>query len=83
MTKLPELVEQVLPIWKVGGEIYTPGQNFCGKLLKCFVKARELLEAGTFTSDQAYLLDEQIHQLHPKNRFLDTGFYDYDPDMVK
>ena len=50
---------------------------------KCFVKARELLEAGTFTSDQAFLLDEQIHQLHPKNRFLDTGFYDYDPDMVK
>ena len=81
MTKLSELVEHGFTHWKLEG-IYTPGQNFV-EIAKCFVKARELLEAGTFTSDQAFLLDEQIHQLHPKNRFLDTGFYDYDPDMVK
>ena len=53
------------------------------ELAQSFVSVRELLDPGTFTSDQAFLLDEQIHQLHPNNRFLDTGFYDYDPDMVK
>ena len=42
-----------------------------------------LIEEGKFSSDQAFVLDEAIHELHPKNRFLDTGFYDYDPDMVK
>ena len=45
--KLSELVEHGFTHWKLEG-IYTPGQNFV-EIAKCFVKARELLEAGTFT----------------------------------
>ena len=48
-----------------------------------FVKARDLIEAGEFSQDQAFLFDEAIHKLHPANRGLDTGFYDYEPDRVK
>ena len=48
-----------------------------------FIQARNLIQEGNFTHDQAFLLDEEVRKLHPKNRFLDTGFYDYDPDMVK
>ena len=81
MTKLGELVEHGFTHWKLEG-IYTPGHNFV-EIAKLFVQARELIETNQFTHDQAFLLDEQIHQLHPQNRFLDTGFYEYDPDQVK
>ena len=81
MTKLIELVDHGFFHWKLEG-LYTPGHNFV-EIAKIFVEARDLIEAGKFSSDQAFVLDEAIHKLHPKNRFLDTGFYDYDPDMVK
>ncbi|RSI53891.1 U32 family peptidase [Streptococcus sanguinis] len=81
MTKLIELVDHGFCHWKLEG-LYTPGHNFV-EIAKIFVEARDLIEAGKFSSDQAFVLDEAIHKLHPKNRFLDTGFYDYDPDMVK
>lgn len=81
MTKLEELVEHGFTHWKLEG-IYTSGHNFV-EIVKLFVQARELIETNQFTHDQAFLLDEQVHQLHPKNRFLDTGFYEYDPDQVK
>ena len=53
------------------------------KITEYFVKARDLIEAGEFSQDQAFLFDEAIHKLHPANRGLDTGFYDYEPDRVK
>mgnify|MGYP001642225913 FL=1 len=81
MTKLGELVEHGFTHWKLEG-IYTPGHNFV-EIAKLFIRARELILAGKFTHDQAFLLDEAVHRYHPKNRFLDTGFYEYDPDMVK
>ena len=81
MTKLPELVEHGFTHWKLEG-LYTPGQDFV-EIAKLFIQARSLIQEGSFTHDQAFLLDEQVRKLHPKNRFLDTGFYDYDPDMVK
>ena len=46
------------------------------RLQSYFVKARDLIQKGTFTQDQAYLFDEEIRKLHPVNRGLDTGFYD-------
>lgn len=76
MTKLIELVDHGFCHWKLEG-LYTPGHNFV-EIAKIFVEARDLIEAGKFSSDQAFVLDEAIHKLHPKNRFLDTGFYDYD-----
>ena len=42
-----------------------------------------MIEAGTFTQDQAFLFDEQIRKLHPAGRGLDTGFYELDPQTVK
>ena len=81
MTKLTELVDHGFTHWKLEG-LYTPGQNFV-EIAKLFVQARDLIEKGEFSHDQAFLLDELLHKLHPKNRFLDTGLYDYDPDMVK
>ena len=41
------------------------------------------MEAGEFTQDQAFLLDEEIRKLHPKGRTLGTGFYEFDPEEVK
>ena len=81
MTKLDELVAHHFTHWKLDG-IYCPGHNFV-EITKLFVQARQEILAGTWTADQAFFLDEQIRKFHPHNRFLDTGFYEYDPDMVK
>ena len=81
MTKLLELVEHGFTHWKLEG-IYTPGHNFV-EIAKLFIQARDLILAGKFTHDQAFLLDEAVHRYDPKNRFLATRFYEYDPDMVK
>lgn len=53
------------------------------KSQKIFVKTKALMEAGEFTSDQAFLFDEEIRKLHPKGRTLGTGFYEFDPEEVK
>lgn len=81
MTKLMELYQHGFNHWKLEG-IYTPGEHFV-KIAQYFVKARDLVEKGEFTSDQAFLFDQEIRKLHPQNRGLDTGFYEYDADMVK
>lgn len=81
MTKLLELTAHGFNHWKLEG-IYTPGDDFV-RIASYFIKARDLLEKGMFTQDQAFLFDEEIRKYHPKNRNLDTGFYEYDPDMVK
>lgn len=81
MTKLQELVDHNFTHWKLEG-LYTPGENFV-EIAKLFVQARDLINKGEFTHDQAFVLDEAVRKLHPHNRQLDTGFYEYDPDMVK
>ncbi|MCB5038160.1 U32 family peptidase [Streptococcus mutans] len=81
MTKLPELINHHYNHWKLDG-IYCPGHNFV-EIVQLFVKARDMIEAGTFTQDQAFLFDEQIRKLHPAGRGLDTGFYELDPQTVK
>ena len=67
--------------WKLDG-IYCPGSNFVA-IAKLFVQARDLIEKGQFSYDQAFLLEEEVRKLHPAERGLDTGFYDYDKDKVK
>lgn len=81
MPKITELVEHNYTHWKLDG-IYCPGHNFV-EIAKIFVKTKELMEAGEFTQDQAFLLDEEIRKLHPKGRTLGTGFYEFDPEEVK
>lgn len=81
MPKLAELYTHGYCNWKLDG-IFCPGQNFV-EIAKLFVQAKELLEQGTFTYDQAFLLDEQVRKLHPAERGLDTGFYEFDRNKVK
>lgn len=81
MMKLNELIEHDYLHWKLDG-IYCPGDNFV-EIVKLFVEARGLAEAGELTYDRAVLLDEQVRKWHPKERGLDTGFYEYDRDKVK
>lgn len=81
MTKLQELVDHNFTHWKLEG-VYTPGKDFV-EIAKRFVKAKDLIVDGEFSYDQALILDEQVRKYHPHNRQLDTGFYEYDPDMVK
>ena len=81
MTKLIELTEHNFTHWKLDG-IYCPGSNFVA-IAKLFVQARDLIEKGQFSFDQAFLLEEEVRKLHPAERGLDTGFYDYDKDKVK
>ena len=81
MPKITELVEHNFTHWKLDG-IYCPGHDFV-EIAKIFVKTKELMETGEFTSDQAFLFDEEIRKLHPKGRTLGTGFYEFDPEEVK
>lgn len=81
MTKLLELSDHGFANWKLDG-IYCPGDDFV-KIVKLFVQARDAIEAGTFTQDQAFVLDEQVRRYHPAGRGLDTGFYEFDPSLVK
>lgn len=81
MMKLTELYEHGYCHWKLDG-IYCPGQNFV-EIVKMFVQARELLEQGELTYNQAFLLDQEIRRLHPAERGLDTGFYEFERDKVK
>ncbi|SDB26675.1 Collagenase-like protease, PrtC family [Streptococcus henryi] len=81
MTKLIELTDHNFTHWKLDG-IYCPGQNFV-EIAKLFVKARDLIQAGEFSQDQAFVLDEEVRKLHPAGRGLDTGFYEFDPKTVK
>lgn len=81
MMKLTDLAEHNYLHWKLDG-IYCPGENFV-EIAKLFVEAKDMVEAGEMTYDRAFLLDEQIRNLHPKERGLDTGFYEYDRDKVK
>lgn len=81
MLKLEELVSHGYTHWKLDG-LYTPGDAFV-EVVACFCQAARQLEEGTFTVQKALVLDEQVRKHHPKNRGLDTGFYDFAPDLVK
>ncbi len=81
MTKLLELVDHNYRNWKLDG-VYCPGENFV-EIAKIFVQARDAIMAGTFSQDQAFVLDEQLRKYHPEKRGLDTGFYDFDRNKVK
>lgn len=81
MTKLMELNEHGYRNWKLDG-VFCPGQNFV-EIVRIFIKARDLLEKDQFSYDQAFLFDEVIRKLHPQERGLDTGFYEFDRNKVK
>lgn len=79
--ELDKLHEYNYTKWKLDG-IYAPGENFV-KVAKLFVDAKEQIEMGLWSSNQAQEAIEQIEALHPENRGLDIGFFDLDPDEIK
>lgn len=79
--ELDKLHEHNYTKWKLDG-IYAPGENFV-EVAKVFVNAKEKIEAGLWSSEQACKAIEQIEVLHPENRGLDIGFFDLDPDEIK
>jgi collagenase-like PrtC family protease len=81
MTKLADLHEYHYDHWKLDG-IYTPGDSFVA-IAKLFVQARDEITSGTWNEEKAHEFDEKVRQLHPQNRGLDTGFFDFDPEKVK
>ncbi|GAB2026379.1 peptidase U32 family protein [Lactovum odontotermitis] len=81
MTELDELTAMGYENWKLDG-IFTRGENFV-EIVRIFVQARELIEAGEFTPDKAFQLDEMVRNFHPAGRTLSHGFYDLDPAKIK
>ena len=81
MTKLQELYDHGYHNWKLDG-IFCPGDNFVA-IARLFVQARDLIAKGEFSYDQAFLFDEQVRKLHPVQRGLDTGFYEFARNKVK
>lgn len=81
MSKLLELTNHGFVNWKLDG-IYCPGQNFV-EIARLFVEARDKILAGQFSQDQAERLEKEVLAYHPDGRGLDTGFYEFEPDLVK
>lgn len=78
---LLELAEMGVPQWKFDG-VLTPGENFV-KAVGLFAKARDEIEAGTWTTEKSASLALQVRELHPEARGLDAGFYILNPEDVK
>lgn len=79
--EVDKLYEYQYTKWKLDG-IYAPGENFV-EIAKQFVTAKEKIEAGSWSDDEAQKAIIEIEALHPANRGLDIGFFDLDPDEIK
>ncbi|MGM0219087.1 peptidase U32 family protein [Enterococcus sp. AZ126] len=79
--ELDKLHEHNYTKWKLDG-IYAPGESFV-EIATLFVEAKEKIEAGLWSEEQAQKAIEKIEELHPENRGLDIGFFDLDPDEIK
>ncbi|NHI67473.1 U32 family peptidase [Lactococcus garvieae] len=81
MSELSDLVKMGFDHWKLDG-IFTRGADFVA-ITKLFVEAKNTIEAGKFTADKAFQLEEEVRKFHPAGRTLSHGFYDLDPDKIK
>ncbi|WP_221912581.1 peptidase U32 family protein [Streptococcus halichoeri] len=81
LSKLQELYDHGLTHWKLDG-IYCPGDDFLA-ICNLFVKAGQLLETHQWNQQTQAAFGAILKEHHPKNRGLDTGFYDLDPKTVK
>lgn len=81
MMELAELSETGFTTWKLDG-IFTPGETFV-QIAELFAAAKEMIETGAWSVDQASTMDQRLKALHPKNRGLDTGFYYIEPSEIK
>lgn len=82
------LIEQLDKLYKAGITSYyldgvlSPGENFV-EIAKVFVQAKQALETDKWSSCLAQELDEKVASLHPENRELGTGFFEYDRQTVR
>ena len=81
MQELNELATTNLTTWKLDG-MFTPGENFVA-IAKVFNEARQAIETNNWTTELGEKLSQQVAELHPENRGLDTGFYYVDPKKIK
>lgn len=79
--KVSTLVAHNYTTWKLDG-LYTPGEAFVA-IARLFVQAKQQILNGQWTAAQAQDFAEQIRQLHPVHRGLDTGFFEMDPKEIR
>lgn len=79
--ELPLLFENNYRTWKLDG-IYAPGENFV-KTAQVFIEAREAILKDLWSEALAQRLDERIHELHPQQRELDSGFFYLNSDDIR
>lgn len=78
---LQELAEMTVHQWKLEG-LFTPQDQFV-KIAQLFAQAKEAIQAGEWHQAKADQLERAVRELHPAHRGLDTGFYLFDPKVVK
>ena len=78
---LSELVEMDISTWKFDG-IFTAGDNFV-EIVKLFINAKNEILDNNWNEDKANELNEAVKKFHPKNRGMDTGFYNVDPSAIR
>lgn len=78
---LQELAEMPVHQWKLEG-LFTLQDAFVS-IAQLFAQAKKDIETGLWTSDKADHLEAEVRRLHPAHRGLDTGFYLFDPKVVK
>lgn len=78
---LLDLVKMGVFTWKLDG-IFTPEKDFV-EVVKLFINVKNELLNRQWNPDKATLLFDQVRALHPKNRGMDTGFFNIDPASIR
>lgn len=81
MTELGSLFAMGFETWKLDG-IFTRDHRFV-EIVALFVEAKNLILEGKFDFQAATRLDEAVRKMHPFERTVSHGFYDYDPTQIK
>lgn len=76
-----ELADLGVTQWKLDG-LFTPEEEFVA-IARLFAQARDAIQEGSWSLEQGQDLEKAVRSLHPTHRGLDTGFYLFDPKVVK
>ncbi|MBF0780711.1 MULTISPECIES: peptidase U32 family protein [unclassified Granulicatella] len=78
---LEELYNMGIYVWKLDG-LFTSEHQFVD-IAHLIVAAKQDIMQGAWSVEKSLELEHMITEKHPKNRGLDTGFYLFDPNIVK
>ncbi|WP_085991235.1 peptidase U32 family protein [Oceanobacillus senegalensis] len=81
MEEIKKLYNIGIKQWKLDG-IFTKGDSFVS-IAKLFVRAKNAILSDAWSDSLKRELNEQLTQLHPKERTLDKGFYAKDPSEIQ